>query len=172
MIQPLGGRNRDKYSQSILQIFWILFLAGFCYLTQLCSEACVISLLLPHYSQFSEAMHNGTYNNLEMISFSKFIGFLNFKVNAYTFLLISFSTDWNGKSLLRLYLLVKGRKSQKQMCCDSNSTKNKMPGSAITHSQFGHYFYSNLYGRAPQGSQGCQKIRIIFFTNKTVEFLR
>ena len=105
--QKLSNCCRHKYSQSILQIFWILFLAGFCYLTQLCSEACVISLLLPHYSQFSEAMHNGTYNNLEMISFSKFIGFLNFKVNAYTFLLISFSTDWNGKSLLRLYLLVR-----------------------------------------------------------------
>ena len=101
-----------------------------------------------------------------MISFSKFIGFLNFKVNAYTFLLISFSTDWNGKSLLRLYLLVKGRKSQKPMCCDSNSTKNKMPASAITHSRFGHYFYSNLYGRAPQGSQGCQKIGIIFLQIK------
>ena len=36
----------------------------------------------------------------------------------------------------------------------------------ISHSRFGHYFYSNLYGRAPKGPRGVKKSD--FFTNKTV----
>ena len=45
-----------------------------------------------------------------------------------------------------------------------------LSGRQCPHSRFGHYFYSNLYGRAP-GVPGVSKIRF-FFTNKTVEFLR
>ena len=28
---------------------------------------------------------------------------------------------------------------------------------ALSHSRFGHYFYSNLYGRAPRGPRGVKK---------------
>ena len=37
------------------------------------------------------------------------------------------------------------------------------------HSRFGHYFCSNLYGRAPRGPRGVKNQ--FFFTNRTVEFL-
>ena len=33
----------------------------------------------------------------------------------------------------------------------------------ISHSQFGHYFYSNLYGRAPRGPRGVKKSEFFFY---------
>jgi hypothetical protein len=41
---------------------------------------------------------------------------------------------------------------------------------SCSHSRFGHYFCSNLYGRAPMGPRGVKKSDF-FFSNKTVEFL-
>ena len=42
---------------------------------------------------------------------------------------------------------------------------------SLTHSQFGHYFCSNLYGCAPRGPRDVQKSDF-FFKNESVEFLR
>jgi hypothetical protein len=39
---------------------------------------------------------------------------------------------------------------------------------ALSHSRFGHYFYSNLYGRAPRGPRGVKKSEF-FLTDKTVD---
>ena len=39
---------------------------------------------------------------------------------------------------------------------------------AWAHSKFGHYFCSNLYGRAPRGPRGVKKSE--FFLQKNVEF--
>ena len=35
-----------------------------------------------------------------------------------------------------------------------------------THSRFGHYFYSNLYGRAPRGPRGVKKSDLFFLQIK------
>ena len=35
--------------------------------------------------------------------------------------------------------------------------------SQIPHSRFGHYFCSNLYGRAPRGPRGVKKSQLVFY---------